>query len=850
MIYIINLRSRPDKRTNMIKLMNTLLITKFKFIDAVNKDLPSVQKKYNDILTAIAPNFSSPEAFTHFTKWTFQCGAYGCLKSHKKVIKDAIKNNYNTILILEDDVTCKTTFFRDFKLAFSHVPSDWSLLYLGKKQGDMGCVSSDPYSSDYVSFDNIINPYWYDANVKTWGSHAWVINSSIFGLLKKLYSNNSNAVDILVHDLFKKYGKPVYVIKDDLFITSYESDIREVTPYDAKSHFAKWNWKPEHYIPFGGNKMDIRTILIYDFHPDTKPDHTHTYIHTNIYNTFKELYPNLEVLHWGGDKGNEPISLTNCLVFCSPAQGTISGIPKDPSNVFIVHIDEMNNNSTIMDMFEEEINTCRVLFLTCRNYDDYIYNYFSFDNMTLCLPWAASFLSSTNILQNYYKIKNYKKVPYKKSVVYFGSVWDLNYEMIIELATICYNNSYNLTILGRVSNINRIEILKANPNVLIHNYHAYKGNKEKYAALEKSILSNPENLIVSLQGAQHYNTYISCRLFTNIGNGHLGVSNNILSSTFVKSALYYRSIEGLLKRAFSLDITTYKTTMALQMLDVYFNHTYKNRVYDYVDALTTYVNPTITIPSPISGLKKQYIILFGFQRTGSSYICDILDQYDNINGSQEIYQGGKVGISCIDWEQQKSKKIIEERDTNHYTRILSQLEKLVIEPIISFKIFPDNIINITHCFELCANPKTIPLILKRNFIDIYISYKRAQKTKEYAYYNYSTVKIKFSKEDFVPLYYMHNTWYSLLEDYMKNKSITYYEISYENVIKSPNYFTKLFNDIGIDVGQVIGGSIREKQSYPMEYGDVIKNYNEFYAFIKKDYPEFSLKPPSNTCSIC
>lgn len=63
--------------------------------------------------------------------WKESPGAWGCYRSHLKVIQDAIRDQVNSILILEDDaIFCEDfgTLVRQFLL---ELPDDWSMIYLG-----------------------------------------------------------------------------------------------------------------------------------------------------------------------------------------------------------------------------------------------------------------------------------------------------------------------------------------------------------------------------------------------------------------------------------------------------------------------------------------------------------------------------------------------------------------------------------------------------------------------------------------------------------------------------------------------------------------------------------------------
>lgn len=56
-------------------------------------------------------------------------GMLGCSLSHRMVYEDIIKNNYEKVLVLEDDVIIENFSFPNFKNAISELPDNWELLY-------------------------------------------------------------------------------------------------------------------------------------------------------------------------------------------------------------------------------------------------------------------------------------------------------------------------------------------------------------------------------------------------------------------------------------------------------------------------------------------------------------------------------------------------------------------------------------------------------------------------------------------------------------------------------------------------------------------------------------------------
>jgi GR25 family glycosyltransferase involved in LPS biosynthesis len=58
-------------------------------------------------------------------------GHIGCWDSHRRLLLHAKNNNYNAVMILEDDVEFSINFKENLKTLLSELPDDWDLLYLG-----------------------------------------------------------------------------------------------------------------------------------------------------------------------------------------------------------------------------------------------------------------------------------------------------------------------------------------------------------------------------------------------------------------------------------------------------------------------------------------------------------------------------------------------------------------------------------------------------------------------------------------------------------------------------------------------------------------------------------------------
>jgi hypothetical protein len=63
--------------------------------------------------------------------WSFGAGAWGCLQSHRAVLKQALDDGVQQLLILEDDICFEKNFAANVKKFLRAVPKEWDQLMLG-----------------------------------------------------------------------------------------------------------------------------------------------------------------------------------------------------------------------------------------------------------------------------------------------------------------------------------------------------------------------------------------------------------------------------------------------------------------------------------------------------------------------------------------------------------------------------------------------------------------------------------------------------------------------------------------------------------------------------------------------
>jgi GR25 family glycosyltransferase involved in LPS biosynthesis len=171
-IYIINMDKDIKRMKKLNKKMKNIGLNYTRITGVVGSD---IYKNYN---TKLNP------------------GQLGCLLSHQNVLKDAIKNNYNNILVLEDDVIFHKDFHNIFKKYYKYLidrEKNFDLLYLGASQ-----------KHDWKNIK--INKHYYKTK-KLDGFFAIIINKSLFNLIFERANTLEKPIDRILSHYFQEQKK-------------------------------------------------------------------------------------------------------------------------------------------------------------------------------------------------------------------------------------------------------------------------------------------------------------------------------------------------------------------------------------------------------------------------------------------------------------------------------------------------------------------------------------------------------------------------------------------------------------------------------------------------------------------
>lgn len=174
-VYLVNLKSEIDSRIRAEFCMASLLIG-YSVFEATNGYQGEPLKVYQDyILRPLGKlkRFSgyNEKEIKRGKGFIESAGAIGYIFTYRRILQDAIKNKYKSILILEDDVTFVLDAPKRIETFLARIPRDWKIIHFGSSQYGWNGISKE---------QALVSGYYHPSILQTSGSFAIGINHSVF----------------------------------------------------------------------------------------------------------------------------------------------------------------------------------------------------------------------------------------------------------------------------------------------------------------------------------------------------------------------------------------------------------------------------------------------------------------------------------------------------------------------------------------------------------------------------------------------------------------------------------------------------------------------------------------------
>ena len=229
-VFVLNLDRDTDKLTATSRRLahHNVAFVRFRGIDGLNLQFDNEWNEYIDKGPQLPPERLSGRRLIESR------GAWGYLKSMQQLLQQAKAEGLRRILVLDDDVMFHKDFQDRFGDAWSELPEDWKVVYLGSAQVDRSKIIR--YS------DHLYHPGGM-AN----GSYATALDSSVFDQALASIERFDWPFDAgALREIDTAYPEKVFVVNPPLLIA--DVSVSAIRPgRDMQAHIGKHGWNLSEY---------------------------------------------------------------------------------------------------------------------------------------------------------------------------------------------------------------------------------------------------------------------------------------------------------------------------------------------------------------------------------------------------------------------------------------------------------------------------------------------------------------------------------------------------------------------------------------------------------------------------
>ena len=232
-IIIYNLYIIENKIENFENIYTINNVVDKVYVINLDKDIERMKnitfnlKKHNIDFTRV-PAVYGREIYNNYNT-TLSPGTLGCLLSNKNIIIDAKKNNYNKILVCEDDIILDKQFEKKFHIKYKYFMSkvkNYDLLYLGCSQ----TTNSNKIWNEMKVFKHFYIPK------KSNGTFALIIDKSIYNDLLQLINKYEKPYDKIFVSNIQPFRKcyclyPHIITANVNLVSNTDNKIRNMDNY-------------------------------------------------------------------------------------------------------------------------------------------------------------------------------------------------------------------------------------------------------------------------------------------------------------------------------------------------------------------------------------------------------------------------------------------------------------------------------------------------------------------------------------------------------------------------------------------------------------------------------------------
>lgn len=267
-------------------------------------------------------------------------------------------------------------------------------------------------------------------------------------------------------------------------------------------------------------------------------------------------------------------------------------------------------------------------------------------------------------------------------------------------------------------------------------------------------------------------------------------------------------------------------------------------------------------------MTAKFIAILANPRTGTNYLCDLIDRFDEVDSLYEIYSKDAVYIGknkhlrrdIIDYINREYNLKINGCSDPSFVDFASRNPQTLLEIIakkskcqyVSFKVFNYHLSREKWKKLILQNKQIIKIIVKRNLLDAYVSERIAFDINRWTMSDTSKVRIEFDENHFVKWLSIQNKYYNFLETELAKSNQIINKLKYETLHSYQNnkekfqYLFNFFRSLGLDIdlnnlsNKNLSEKLREKQDKRRSILEKVSNPEVLLDTLKNNDLEFLL----------
>lgn len=214
-IYVLTLDDAADRQENITKVLNGLNWSFFKATDKNNLDESKFDSEniYDDV----------KHKNTKRTTRSMKVGEVACALSHVRMYQHMLDNNFNHVLILEDDVLPEYDSLAEFDNVIRQLPKDWEVLMMGYYGEKLPNFKYMIQQKVYSVFHHLHLFNWHKVSKKWIDEICLSEYSNDLYNIGKVLGTHAYAVNQSAAKKFIAYQTPVILQADRIF-NYYKAD--------------------------------------------------------------------------------------------------------------------------------------------------------------------------------------------------------------------------------------------------------------------------------------------------------------------------------------------------------------------------------------------------------------------------------------------------------------------------------------------------------------------------------------------------------------------------------------------------------------------------------------------------